>query len=118
MEPKRVDPERQGDAVISLCNCYRCDYELRRIRSDAGDVKARARMTEPERRRAAGEKEFCACTHCVKYARVAVDCYASHGVTSMPAAGPPSYESTSHWVAVMLRALVLQGLCDIFAVSS
>lgn len=98
--------------MTSMCDCHRCDYELRRIRSDAGDVAALARMTEPERRRAAGEKEFCACNHCVAYAHVVTECYGSDDVERIPNAGPPSYVLDFDWLAIVYRALALQELVD------
>jgi hypothetical protein len=101
--------------MTSLCNCHRCDYELRRIASDAGDVKARARMTEPERRRAAGETPFRDSPVIVSLARTILSDVLA-GSWELPE--PHEWPGTCGQVAALLRALVLQGLCDLFEVSS
>lgn len=98
--------------MTALRNCHRCDYELRRIRSDAGDEKARTRMTEAERRRADGDAGFCDCRHCVAYAHVVAECYGADEIERIPNAGPPSYVLDFDWLVIMYRALVLQDLVD------
>jgi hypothetical protein len=101
--------------MTSLCNCHRCDYELRRIASDAGDVKARARMTEPERRRAAGETPFRDSPVIVSLTRTILSDVLA-GSWELPE--PHEWPGTCGRVAALLRALVLQGLCDIFGEAS
>jgi hypothetical protein len=95
--------------MTALCNCHRCDYELRRIASDAGDTKARARMTEPERRRAAEEAPFADTVADVKIAMCLLP-EAISGAWSLRYASATNYSCVM--VATLLRALVLQELVD------
>jgi hypothetical protein len=97
--------------VTALCDCHRCDYELRRIASDAGDVKARARMTEPERRRAAGEAPFYSGDN-PSAAREAAWFLRSVAVCALDKNIGPYARGQ---VGVMLRALVLQELLVTFS---
>ncbi len=66
---RRVRDLVAGVTMTALCPCQECDSALRRIAIDAGDVAALARMTEPERRRAAGEAPFLDNEHTVRMAQ-------------------------------------------------
>jgi hypothetical protein len=93
--------------MTALCTCHRCDYELRRIRSDVGDVKERARMTEPERRRAAGETPFRDGAPAVSLANALLG-LAVEGHWAGVTPGILALES----IAALLRAIVLQELVE------
>ncbi len=65
-------------------------------------------MTGPEMRRAAGDEPSCECEPCVILSRnLTRDALEGYGVSR-----------TGERVAPMLRALVLQGLCDLLGVTS
>ena len=88
--------------MTALCNCAACDDMAARIR------RARA-MTEPERRRAKGEGDFCALPADVKISRAFL--YdVTRGAWDLSHASPTLYACSM--VAALLRALVQQELVE------
>ncbi len=88
-----------------LCYCGACADVARRLASDAGDVAALARMTEPERR-ANGEAPFDDGPAHVSSARSITNSVVSGEW------GVPVLSYACQLIAALLRALVLQELVD------
>ncbi len=106
---RRVRDLVAGVTMTALCPCQECDSALRRIASDAGDEKARAHMTEPERRRANGELPFNDGPTTVATASNALDEFVNE-----PRAFAARINGRS-FCAIQLRALVLQQLLVTFS---
>ena len=93
-----------------LCACGTCGEAARRILLDV--PATRRTMTEPERRRAAGESAFCEHPADVKISRAFLRDVA-HGTWDLKHASPTLYACSM--VAALLRALVLQELLITFS---
>ena len=87
-----------------LCACDRCADAARLILRDV--YGKRCTMTEPERRRARGEREFIASPYSRSLGMALV-------MGEPDSIGGPY---GSDCVAALLRALALQGVCDLFGV--
>jgi len=88
-----------------LCACDRCADAARLILRDV--YGKRCTMTEPERRRAAGETPFCSCNGCTLSA--------GHDLRQALHDGDLHSGSAKRCAGALLRALVLQQLLVTFS---